>query len=286
MNRFVQTLCVLWVLAMGCGDDGSTDAAVDRGMDAEIDATLETDQGSDAIVDARIDAPSDALTDSDLSSPSDADDSVSGIAAIEMITDMIDGAANLPLNTDLAVSGLFVTGVRPTVGDDLEGFYVQAAQQGPAILVLAPSAGVSVGDELGFDVRRVDSFNRYRRITEITNRRVVSSGTDVSAWVQDLSAATDVVSNLVDYESEYVSAEFRIASTFRFGGEGFVYAMVDTDGISGNADLRIRIAEAVQESEGLRQGCTVNFIGHIRRFNNAAQFHGWSAGALPSVDCP
>ena len=196
-----------------------------------------------------------------------------------------DGTVNLP------IEGAWVTYVKPAVGNDPSGFTIQAEMEGPALYIAVDPAGLNpvpeVGDEVTFTIIQLDTLWEQRRATAIEGWSVDGSGNDVTTLIQDVTAATDVVSALNDYESELLSATVEIVSDFGFAGQGHISAEIETTGITGNAAYLLRIPEALNSSLGLEQGCTVQLLGApLWRFDTDAQMSAWTMDDIAISSCP
>ncbi len=162
----------------------------------------------------------------------------------------------------LPISGAFVTYVRPLIGADPAGFYVQAVATGPALLIEVDPATLTpvpaAGDRVSFTVTDMATFGGMRKATGLSGFTRISTGGDVSTLVQDLSTRADVVTNQVGYEHELCSlASATVVGAFAPDGAGFEAATIDTAGVSGNANLTVRIASTLVASNSLGAGCVL-----------------------------
>ena len=286
-NRsLLSALSVLFLLA-ACGDDDRGRPGVDAGpgdgggMDAGRDA------GRDA--GARDAGGDDAGGEDDAGGDMDAGDLDGGMLTpseqIEMLRAMADGTG-----LTFELSGVLVTYLKPAIGTEPAGFFVQAEMTGPAIFVAVDPASttptVDVGDELAFTVTDLDTDAMLRRVTAITGLSELSTGNDVTALRQDVSAATDLVSALDDYESERMTAAFTVVAAFAGAGTEFEAAAIDTAGITGDTNLRFRLPAALRASRNIEEGCTVSVDGVMWRFNAAAQISVFEDAFITGVTCP
>ncbi|MEM9491320.1 MAG: hypothetical protein AAGC55_19390, partial [Myxococcota bacterium] len=192
----LSSLLVVPLLIGACGDDGDDDGTTDGGGTTDDAATD----------DAATDAPP-------------AGDNI-GIARGEA-----DGAVDVQINEVL------VTYIKPETPTDPAGFFVQIAQEGPALFIAVDPAtttpAVQVGDNVSFRITEMATANDLRQANTIADVEVNSSGNDLSGLVQDITATTDVVSALGDYESELISVRATVAEDFGSAGGGHVSAQID-----------------------------------------------------------
>jgi len=204
---------------------------------------------------------------------------------IETARQLLDGAA------DAAITGAMVTYRTPAIGNDPAGFFVQASQPGPALFVAVDPATLvpapEPGDVVNLRVTQLATASSQRRATAVTGWSVTGSGGRVDCLVQDLSAASDVVSNLNSYESEVVRVGGVVTGAFQAAGSGFEAAMIDTIGVMGNASLRLRMPAVLRDTVDLTTGCGfVVGATPLWRNNLVAQPSAWAAADLSLGACP
>lgn len=264
----------------GGGDnDGGPDVAVETGGDAKLDAPA--DATPDATGDAAVDSPADVGPDANLGPTS-----LEILAVQNAASSSVDaGALSLPI--DAAT----VTYVKPLVGAEPAGFFVQAEQTGPAIFVAVDPQTLNpapvAGDQVSFTVTAATTVNSLREVTAITSFARNAQNVPLAPLLQDVSNATDLVSNVAGYESEYITLGATIASAFGSVQTGFVQAQAATAGLTGNAALnfRVRLPQALKTSIGLDQSCTVTLTGVMMRFGGVAQASGWVSGDFSNLVC-
>jgi hypothetical protein len=195
-----------------------------------------------------------------------------------------------------------VTYTKETIGNDPAGFFVQATKTGPAVFVAVNPATTTpplqVGNIISFTVTEVNfgatAVQGRVEIKTITNLQVHGSGFDVKTLAQEVSTATDLISALNNYESELVSFDATLSSDFAAAGSGFIAATIDTDGINGNADLKLRIPDnqsaggpSIAKQIGLINTCdfTVTAIP-MWRFTNTAQPSVFKVSEIKLNSCP
>ena len=271
-----------------CGDD---DGGVDASMDAGADAPS-FDSSFDSSIDAPdIDAASDAGSDGgDLDAggmDSGTDDAaIDAPAESDGIAEVREAAVGTHVPT-LAVRGVTVTYVRAAIGDDPAGFFVQADAMGPALFVADDSASPSpeAGDVVDFDVTETELVDGMLHVVGIAGYTRESTGADVSALVQDLSDADDVISAVGDYESELVAIAGTISAVPIGGGNAHFVAPFRTTAID-DMDLLLRLPETLYFDNELREGCTLTATAPLWRFNDSAQAQPLVDADLSGVSCP
>lgn len=236
--------------------------------------TIDAADGDDA-------AAPDAMVDA--TPPADADLSPSGLLRTARMA--ADGAVNLPIN------GAFVTYTKVAVGNDLAGFFVQAEQAGPALFIAVDPSTLTpvpaVGDEVSFDITTMATSGMLRQATAISGLTVDSSANDLSGLVKDVTAATDLITALGDYESELISVTGTISSDLGSLGSGHVGATIDITNIAANTDLKLRVPSTLADDLDLASGCTVAIDSTpMWRFNATAQVSAWVAADITPSACP
>ncbi|MCB9616242.1 MAG: lamin tail domain-containing protein [Sandaracinus sp.] len=300
-----QWLIVLAALAIGvgCGDDdvmtpdsgmgdagrdaGRDSGTVDGGSDAGTDGGGMDDAGMDdaGMDDGGTDA---GMEDGGTDGGTDGGMTASGIDAVRAAT---PGT----LDPAITVADATLTYTRPMLGSDPAGFFVQSAAAGPALFVaIDPSTltpALAVGDTVTFNVTTTATVGGMLHVTAIDTLSRSATGADVSTLMQDVTAATDLVSATGDYESEYVFANVTLAGADTFSGTGHRAFPVDTTGLTGDTSLQLRVPDAFIANLALEPGCVVA-VGPspLWRFANAttnrAQFMGYRESDLVVSSCP
>jgi len=211
-------------------------------------------------------------------------------AQIQVARDAPDGTGlNLP------ISGAYVTYVKPLIGSDVAGFFLQSQQGGPALFVAVDPATLNPapapGDKVNLVITDMGTASSLRQATGITEYSRIAQGATVTALVQDVNAVTDLVSSLSSYESELLTTAVTITSAFSAAGTSFVAAQIDTAGITGDADLKLRMPSALYTaltaSYDLMQGCNVTLTGTPLWRNLAiAQLSAWAGADITVDSCP
>ncbi len=190
----------------------------------------------------------------------------------------------------LDVSGVYVTYLKPTLGQDAAGFFVQGEASGPAIFVAVDPATLTpspaVGDKVSFTVTALATTAGLRQVTGISGLVVESHGNDIAPLVTEISNATDVISGLATYESRAVKLTGSLASAFVSAGAPQVSAQINTAGIQ-DPNLVLRMPEAIRAQYDLQSGCSVTVdYGVMWRYNQKAQPSVYDPSSLTSMTCP
>ena len=187
-----------------------------------------------------------------------------------------------------------VTYVKPAIGsatNDPIGFNIQAEQAGPALYVAVDPAMLSptpaVGDVVSFTITELSTLNGLKMARAVTGFSRSATGVDVNPLVQDLTAATDIVTALGNYESELFDLTGSVSGAFIASGTGFERAPIATTGIASDANFVIRIPSALRSSIDLVTGCsfTLNNVP-VFRFNALAQMPAYVASDITVSGCP
>lgn len=278
-----NSLCLLLAIAAApaCGDDGdsSPDARVSN-IDAStgIDAALADAAATDAAVtDASIPAPDANNLDANVPDARPLDE---GIAMARLASDGV---------TDITVNAV-VTYKKAAVGNDLAGFFLQGEPLGPALFIAVDPATLTpepvVGDYISLRITSMATSFSLRQADQIADLVVNGSGNDVASLVQNVSNTADLVTALVDYESELVDATIVVQSDFFGAGSGFVQGPVDSTAVIGDGNLRLRVPITLQDSLGFVPTCSVTLSGTpVGRFNSAVQLSASAASELTAT-CP
>ena len=193
-----------------------------------------------------------------------------------------DGAASLP------VVNALVTYVKPFIGADPAGFFVQSQQLGPALFIAVDPATLTpvpvAGDRVSFTITAMATVASLRQAASISGFARLSAGNAFAGLVQDVTTAADLVSGLDSYESELIRVVGTISGAFATSGTGYLAAPFNTAGVTGS--LQLRVPSTLVTSLALTQGCqvTLNPVP-MWRFNATAQVSGWVAGDLTAVNC-
>jgi hypothetical protein len=208
-------------------------------------------------------------------------DAAAGSAQIAAVQSAADGAVSLP------VTG-YVTFVK---SEDGAGFFVQAESAGPALYVAEDPFSLTPvpvpGDVVSFTVTLKQTLNGLRQARTIAGYTRIRGGFSVSSFVQDVSSATDLVSALDSYESELITLAGTVAGPFTPSGIDFFDAPIDTAGITGDANLTLRVSRSVKSIFGLTEGCAFTIDGTpLWRNLGEAQASAWNNTHIIVHSCP
>ncbi len=185
------------------------------------------------------------------------------------------------------ISGAAITYIKAGLGNDAQGFFVQASPTGPALFVESTES-VVVGDIVSFDVTTAEVGSEgFPKATAIANLTVLGFGYDVTLLTQDVGATTDLVTALSDYELELVDTAFTVTSGFNGAGTDHSSATVETIGVTGTNDLRLRLPTTLADAYGFETGCTMNLNDTpLWRFAAQAQLSAYYDTELSNIVCP
>ncbi|MFH1809995.1 MAG: Ig-like domain-containing protein [Pseudomonadota bacterium] len=277
-------------------DDSAVPADAAGADSALTDSAVADSAAADsAVADAAVaDA---AMTDSAVADAAMADSAVTdGATADSAVDDAAVSDAGGPLTTsaqiqalrdaspgtvDLMVQGATVTYVVPAVATIPPGFYIQAEQMGPAILVQVDPTSLTpapvVGDVVVFHATQKNHSASSPMVTLLDGWARVDQGANIELLRQDLSNTTDLLSNIGDYDGELMSMQATLLGDWVSSGTGFVEAQIQTDGQAGNASFVLRIPATLQQDLrlALQVGRVIGVRGIFKRFNTDAQPSGW-----------
>jgi Bacterial Ig-like domain len=251
------------LLLAACGDNKGSSAPTDG---SNIDGKL-------------IDAPPVDMGASD-ANPSDQ------IAAVKMTAD----SAGLALPIGYAI----VTYLKPATGNllnDPAGFTIQAQKTGPAIFVAVDPATTTPplvrGDALNFTVTDLVTVGGQKRVTGISGLTRISQGFDVTTLSQDVSAATDLVSAIDNYDSELVDVTGSVTTFTANSGAGFEKSVFTTTGISGNTGFVLRVPATLRPLVDMVPTCNVTIKDTpVGRFNAETQIAAFTPADVTLSGCP
>ncbi len=285
MSRLAALRVLVFGVLVACSGGGD-------GSDAGPDVVTVTDAGKDVTVDGAIDATIDATTDAadaPLDTASDASTNPTSIQiqAVRTAAGTTPDGGTLSLPIDDAI----VTYTKALVGAEPAGFFVQAEQTGPAIFVAVdPQTLTPVpapGDQVSFTVTGATVTSGVHMVTALTGFTRTAQNVSLATMLRDVSSATDLVSNLNAYESEYVTLVANVKTSFSTSSSGFVQAQIETTALTGTAalNLRLRTPTTVKTSVGVDVSCSVTLTGIVWRFGGVAQPSGWISADFSSLTC-
>lgn len=209
-------------------------------------------------------------------------DAVVQIAALRAAA---DGAVALP------VGRATVTYVKPAVGSDPVGFFVQGGPVGPAVFVRIDPTTLSPmpqpGDEVSFTVTTLATAQSRREVTALIGYTRSATGRPLAPWTQDVAMTGDLVSQLANYESELISIAGLLATAPVSAGSGFLSARLDTPAIAGNPALVLRAPVTLFDDIDLVSSCSLTAQRvPLWRFNTNAQVSPFATADIAGLDCP
>lgn len=192
--------------------------------------------------------------------------------------------------TSLSVADALVTYVKPAVGTEPAGFFVQGDVSGPALFVAVDPVSLApvpaAGDRVSFTVTAMGTIGSLREATAVAAFARTSSGNPLAPLLKDVSSSTDLVSAVDQYESELVSCQGTISGPFVPSGSGYVSAPFATPGLSADPNLELRVPSALRLALDLAPGCVVHVLGTpLWRFNAVAQVSAWSSSDVDVISC-
>lgn len=272
------------VLYACSSDDSLAPGNKDSGSEDDSGSSSDGGLGSDGK------APSDGGTTEDAGDASLNETSLQ-IQAVKNAAVAFDAGADAGEFTtvSLPIDHALVTFVRPAVGGDPAGFFLQSQKTGPAVFVAIDPATLTPapvpGDDVSMTVTQVENVVSLHEITEVTGFARNSQGNDIGALLRDVSNATDLVSKLNNYESEYIKVDGFIASSFGGSAAGSVSAQITTTAVSsGNNSLKLRIPVTLQQQYDPELTCSFSLTGVMWRFANNAEPSGFTTSDL-TVTC-
>jgi hypothetical protein len=220
-------------------------------------------------------------------------------AQIRAVREAQDGTVDLPIDNT------FVTYIKPELGADVAGFFLQSEPNGPAIFVSDATAReqVQVGDRIRLRVTSKTTTAGTRTASTVTGLTMVSRGHPVQnpisdvrpGLVMDRSTASNLVSALGEYESEIVTLTGTIAAPTGTGvGSRHLGFNITTEGMTTAADTFVlRVPDTLPDEIDLVPMCQFTLrAGPVWRFTNAsgtsdrAQPSTYSASDLRLFNCP
>lgn len=186
----------------------------------------------------------------------------------------------------IAIDNVVVTYVRPAIGVDDPGFFIQAEKTGPAIFVNASAGPESpaVGDTISFTATEV-VFDEVARISAYENYVKKSSGQSIdhTNYLQEIERATDIT-DIDTYESEIITGAVTLTGAFGNSNTGFKRASIQTIGYTPatpSRDFVLRVPDAIAaeieaEAASLNKkviGCYVNFDRAIYWGYTSGSYH-------------
>ncbi len=191
----------------------------------------------------------------------------------------------------IAIDQVLVTYIKPALGFEPEGFFVQNDLYGPAMFVsVSPSfSGVrlTAGDRVSFRVYEMGGLYENSVALAVGELVVHSRGNDVSALVQDVNEARDLTNSVYSYTAELVRARVTVQDVLNEDGFGSATGWVGTEGIDDDRLLNLRLPSSLQRLVGLEPNCTLELDGvPLWRQAEGTVFLAYDMGELRDVSCP
>ncbi|SEM22369.1 Ig-like domain-containing protein [Stigmatella aurantiaca] len=201
----------------------------------------------------------------------------------------------------LAINNAFITYIKPAVGTDATGFFLQAQANGPAMFVSYDPTGLQVGDRVSITVAEkslisgIDAAKTLQAAPTIEARgypvQNLNTATPAGLAV-DVSSKSDLQSNLDQYESELIALTGTLATAPASSGSGHVAMQITTQGMQTAASTFVlRLAATLTSELDLAPGCQFTLkAGPMWRFtpsatSNAAQPSAYTAPDI-TFTCP
>ncbi len=220
------------------------------------------------------------------------EDSASDILSLRM-----DGEEADPMTLE----GVLVTYVRPRIGSDSAGFFIQASQNGPALFVPTEEAEtvaevpVRTGQVIDLEVQEMGFNGGVSTVAEFGDIDVVRLYVPPSLLTTDITDFDDILDDIYKYDSRLISAEFMVLGEYDYAGAGFRAFPIFTEGMEealadlGDEDgeLLFRVPVSIIDDLGLDIGCIVTISDvPMWRFWDDAQLSIWQHSELGFEDCP
>lgn len=203
-------------------------------------------------------------------------------AQIEAVRSAADGDLSRPI--DVAT----VTYVKPAVGTDPAGFFLQAEKLGPALFVaVEPSLltpAPQVGKRVSFTATKKSTVSGHVRVTAVTDWAV--SGTAGSVEHLRSNASTvNLPAALGEWESRLLAVAGSTTSAPRSAGGSHLATDFATVGTPTGTSLELRMPTTLMEPMDLVPNCSVEVRAPLWRFAENAQVSAWTAADLAHVSC-
>jgi hypothetical protein len=196
------------------------------------------------------------------------------------------GAINLPIRLAL------VTYVKPAVGTDAAGFFLQAEQAGPAVFIAVNPATLTpvpmVGDRVSLVATQKPNPTNVGgmvHVTAISGFVVEGRGESVEPLRAEVSMI-DLPANLANYESELISVSGILRTPFTGSGTAHVSSNLGTAATPNGTNVQMRLPTTLQEQLDLSAGCNVTVQSPLWRFNTAAQPPAYTTNDITVLSCP
>lgn len=195
---------------------------------------------------------------------------------------------------DLPIRNVTVTYLKPQIGsttNDPAGFTIQGEQTGPALFISVDPATLTppaaVGDIVSFQINMLGTVGGQKRAQAIAGYTRVALGGNIGGLTQNISAATDVVNMIDNYDSEIVTVTGTLSDSFASSGSGFQRAILNTAGINGDTNYQLRAPATMVDALDMASGCQITATSiPVGRFNAQAQLGVFKPSDFTLTGCP
>jgi len=195
----------------------------------------------------------------------------------------------------LAIHGVTITYLKPQIAgasttNDPAGFTIQAQKLGPALFVSVDPATLTppaaVGDVVDFTITTKGTVAAQPRAQAISSYTRTSTGANVGALTQNITAASDIVTAVDSYDSELVTVTGTLSQTFAASGAGFQRSTINTTGLT-DPNYQIRAPQALVDAIDMVQSCQITATKvPVGRFNAAAEIGVFTPSDFTLTGCP
>lgn len=288
MNSVGAIFLAVATLALGACASGATNEVASDGALADS-AVVDAAASDGPLGDAAADGPA-----VDADQPDGAEDASAATTSAQIAAARAASGSGL----SLAITAATVTYRKPSVAgastsNDPPGFTIQAERAGPALFVEVDPLSLSpvprVGDLVSFSITAMGRTGNTTIVAAkaISGWAVTGEALSLEALVQDLGAATDLVTALDGYESELVDVAGTVTGAFEGSGASFERAQIETSAVAGDPNLLLRIPGAVRDSIDLVPQCAFALEQvPVHRYMDAVQLPAYVAGDITLSGCP
>jgi Big-like domain-containing protein len=195
----------------------------------------------------------------------------------------------------LAIHGVTITYLKPQIAgasttNDPAGFTIQAQKMGPALFVSVDPATLTppaaVGDVVDFTITTKGTVAAQPRAQAISSYTRTSTGANVAALIQNITAASDIVAAVDSYDSELITVSGTLSQTFAASGAGFQRSAITTTGLT-DPNYQIRAPQALVDAIDMVQNCQITATKvPVGRFNAAVEIGVFTAADFTLTGCP
>jgi hypothetical protein len=189
-----------------------------------------------------------------------------------------------------SVQAATVTYLKPAVGTEPEGFFVQAEMYAAGLFVaVAPGTLTpppTVGDRVSFQATSTTIVDGMHEVTALSNWQISSSGHPVAQLAVDIGADATTPAHATYLDGSLVSLSGRLDAFTSIGG-GYVAAQVQTAAWGPLPTIQLRFPAYLQVALGLAADCRVTLAPTPIWVANATAYpSAYVAGDFAVVTCP